>query len=83
MVPKRYEIWCPDIINSSVIPDIPTIPDIPIFIKISSRLWFWKSMTLDIYLDIFETLNVLKILNIPEILNIPDISTIPEITIII
>ena len=50
------------------------IPKIPIFIQISSRLWFLKGMTLDVYHDIPE------ILNIPDI---PEIPTIPEIPIII
>ena len=71
MVPKRYDTWCPDIINSSAIPDIP---EIPIFIKISPWLWFRKGMTLDICPNISEILNMPKILNIIEILTIPEIT---------
>ena len=54
--------------------DIPTIPDIPLIIQISWKLWFQKGITLDICPDIPE------ILNIPDIPNIP---TIPQIPIII
>ena len=59
------------------IPDITTIPEIPIINKISLSLWFQKVITLDVYPDIPE------IINIPVIPYIPYIPTIREIPITI
>ena len=52
---------------------IPTIPQIPMIIQISLKLWFRKGMTLDVYHDIPE------IINIPDISDIPNTPTIPAI----
>ena len=62
---------CPDILN---IADIPTIPEIPIIIQISSRLPFQKGITLDVCPDISKNFNI------PDTTNIP---TVPKIPIII
>ena len=66
-----------------VIPHISTIPEIPIIIQISSRLWFRKGMTLDVCTDIPEIINIPDIFKIPDIPDIPKIPTIPRIPIII
>ena len=62
---------CSDIIK------IPVIDEISIIIQIRSRLLFKKGMTLDVFPDIPE------ILNIADISYILDIPTIPENAIII